>query len=907
VACGGEEILEHSISLQRSPMNKPTPSRKASIVRDHELELVQTTIDAIGSPAALVNFEGKILTVNQSWNLGPPTRAANVKTACKRIGAGGAWKIDPEEVRRFMVSLEEVLAGTRESCVLTPGAQGEFLIQAGSLRLNKVAALIVFAPSTARGRRARRGEQTPALPQSVELEIDSLGKILDWNTDARILFGRGEQETVGEHISVLFARKEQRFPSKELLESLRKGQSQQVELRLQAGEGKFLDAVLTLSMKTDRGKARISCQVDVFSDRQRAAGALRRSEERLRYALEAASDGLWDWDLKSDDVVFSPRVSEIFGESPSAEGPRTGNIAAWESRIHPGDAPDWKRQLKAHLADANPTLESEHRIRAENGSWTWVMVRGRVTERTTSGEPLRMIGTITDISERKRAQEALSRSEQQYRGLFEHASDAIILFDPKTGRIRDANDKAEQLLGYRSDVFKEMLVRDLHPSDQWDRIESALARSESETSSLFEVDGLTSDGKRVPLEINTRLVSYEDRFVYQSFMRDISERRVLEQQLRQSQKMETVGRLAGGVAHDFNNLLTAIQGYTVLLQTALPEGGEEREMTEEVLSAVQRASRLTTQLLTFSRHEIPNLVPIDLNAIVEDMQRLLGRLIGEHVQLETSLDPALGQVQGDRGKIEQVVTNLVINGADAMQDGGMLRIETKRVHVDSKQSPPGTKPAQGDYALLSVQDEGQGMDSETLSQVFEPFFTTKPAGSGTGLGLATVYGIVKQTGGHISVKSEPGRGTTFQVYFPIRAEGPAQVDEKPHDPAATGKETVLLVEDEPAVRNLTRRFLESSGYTVIEAGSVADAIRAAEDSSARIDLLLTDVIMPEVSGPELAKRLQALLPTLKVLYMSGYPGDFIARHGVSNTETAYLQKPFSQEDLRGKLRKVLDS
>ena len=252
------------------------------------------------------------------------------------------------------------------------------------------------------------------------------------------------------------------------------------------------------------------------------------------------------------------------------------------------------------------------------------------------------------------------------------------------------------------------------------------------------MDGLTSDGERVPLEINTRLLNYGGQQVYQSFIRDISQRLALEQQLRQSQKMETVGRLAGGVAHDFNNLLTAIQGYTTLLRSALPKGSEEREMTEEVFNAVERGSRLTTQLLTFSRQDLPHPVSLELNSTVEDLEKMLRRLIGEHIELQTLLKPDLGSIEADRGSIEQVITNLVLNAADAMPDGGTLTLRTNNVHLDRDGSNRPGAPAEGDYILLSVEDEGEGMGPETLSQIFDPFFTTKAPGSGTGLGLATV-------------------------------------------------------------------------------------------------------------------------------------------------------------------------
>ncbi len=875
------------------------------------LDLIQVTIDALSIPVGVVNSEGTILLANKQWRGNPSIQADDINRAIDQFLSSNDWDVETDEIDRFVGSLDAVLSGRQDECRLTttrsaPGREQD-LIRARALRVGGAAALIQLDTQTQSAARSRE-DFLPNRIQSTKFLMDTKGTILDWSPDSAELFGRQEEETVGQHISVIFARKNSRFPSKELLANLEKNSPRQIELRLKRSGGAFFSGSLLLSRRTEEDAVQIECRIDMISERQRAAGALRRAEERLRYALEAASDGLWDWDLKTGGVVFSPRVSEIFEESPDKDGVRSTHIATWESRIHPDDEGKRKRLLQLHLEGHNAAFESEYRIRTELGKWKWVNVRGRVTESDNAGKPVRMIGTVTDISERKFAEEALQRSEQQYRNLFEHASDAVVLFNPETGRVRDANEKAEQLLGYSSDELKKMVVRDLHPTDQWSKIENALAKAHSGESSLFEIEGLTSDGKRIPLETNTRLVSYGGRQVYQSFIRDISERRALEQQLRQSQKMETVGRLAGGVAHDFNNLLTAIQGYTALLQSALPEGSEEREMTEEVFSAVQRASRLTMQLLTFSRHEIPNTTPLDLNSIVDEMEKMLRRLIGEHVVLETSLNPKLGQIGGDRSRVEQVITNLVINAADAMPDGGTLVIRTEIVHIDQEQADRPTVPDEGNYALLSVEDQGQGMDSDTLSQIFEPFFTTKAPGSGTGLGLATVYGIVKQSDGHIAVESEPGKGTTFRIYLPVRSvEQEVQLKTDAVGPAWPGKETVLIVEDEPAVRRLTRRFLEASGYKVVEASNVGDAIRMTEGNTEKIDLLLTDVIMPELSGPELAKRLRVFLPSLKVLYMSGYPGEFIARHGISNTEMAYLQKPFSQAALTGKMREVLDA
>ena len=474
---------------------------------------------------------------------------------------------------------------------------------------------------------------------------------------------------------------------------------------------------------------------------------------------EAASDGLWDWNLKTGRVVFSHRVSEIFGETSGSEGVWTAHIRTWHDRIHPDDDARRQAALDAHVDRRTAAYESEYRLRTETGAWKWVAVRGRVTERDSDGNAMRMIGTITDINERKLAQDALRRSEEHYRNLFEHASDAVVLFEPGSGHLFDANGKAQQLVGYSAAELMEMTIFDPHPADQKSRIEEALRSSESQGGTLFEVDGLTKTGRRIPVDTNARLVNYQGQ-------PDIPEFHPQAAAVSEDGNRWTTGRWH---RPRLQQPADGIQGYTTLLKSALRPGSEEREMSEEVFKAVQRASRLTMQLLTFSRREILNPVLLDLNAVVDEMEKMLHRLIGEHVELRTVLEPELGHLKADRGSIEQVITNLVINAADAMPDGGTLTIQTSNFTLEpgrAAQHPPLTA---GDYVLLSVRDIGQGMDEDTLAQIFEPFFTTKAAGTGTGLGLATVYGIIKQSQGSISVDSESGRGTVVNIYLPLHA------------------------------------------------------------------------------------------------------------------------------------------
>jgi signal transduction histidine kinase/CheY-like chemotaxis protein len=389
---------------------------------------------------------------------------------------------------------------------------------------------------------------------------------------------------------------------------------------------------------------------------------------------------------------------------------------------------------------------------------------------------------------------------------------------------------------------------------------------------------------------------------------DITKRASLEEQLRQSQKLEAIGRLAGGIAHDFNNILTAIMGYSALLQASLEERNPLRQEVDEIKKAVRRASSLVQQLLAFSRRQVLQLKVLDLNAVVLNIQQLLQRLIGEDIELVIITTTALGHVKADPGQIEQVLMNLALNARDAMPQGGKLTIATSNVVIDETFARRHLVSRPGPYVMLSVSDTGSGMDEETQAHIFEPFYTTKEQGKGTGLGLATVYGIIKQSEGSIFVFSEPGKGATCKIYLP-RVDEPLTPTEsvKPVIAAPQGTETILLVEDEESVRELVRKVLEKNGYTILEARHGENAIEICGRHKAEIHLLVTDVVMPRMSGRELAEKLMISHPKLKVLYLSGYTDDAVVRHGVLESMTAFLQKPFTPDALARKVRDVLDA
>lgn len=516
--------------------------------------------------------------------------------------------------------------------------------------------------------------------------------------------------------------------------------------------------------------------------------------------------------------------------------------------------------------------------------------------------------------EAERAQAALQKSEEQYRLLFDSNPQPMWVYDEETLAFLAVNDAALRHYGYSRDEFLTMTVRDVHPSEENQAIEEYIATAARQgeregVHSLRIWKHRKKDGALIDVEIAVSPIAFRGRKARLKLATDVTEKKRLEAQLLQSQKMESVGKLAGGVAHDFNNLLGIITGYGELLARRIPDDPSLRKYVGDILKAAKRAADLTHQLLAFSRKQVLQPRILDLNTAVGEMERMLRRLIGEDIDLVTLLADGLGRVMADPGQIEQVIMNLAVNARDAMPQGGRLTIETANVNLDAAyaRSRPGVEP--GSHVVLAVSDTGHGMPQEVLSHLFEPFFTTKEPGKGTGLGLATVHGIVKQSGGHIFVYSEPQHGTTFKIYLPRleeAAEASKTVSAEAEADWPRGSETVLLVEDEASLRSLVRECLEGSGYAVIEARHAGHALEIAEGHAAPIDLLMTDVVMPGMSGRELARRLTVSHPSMKVLYMSGYTDDAVVLHGVLAADVAFLQKPFTGEALARKLREVLD-
>jgi PAS domain S-box-containing protein len=508
------------------------------------------------------------------------------------------------------------------------------------------------------------------------------------------------------------------------------------------------------------------------------------------------------------------------------------------------------------------------------------------------------------------AQDNLRRSEMNFRSLVTNAPYGICRCD-STGQVLDANPALLAMLGYSS--TKELLGKHLgalySDTQHWFELADHL-RSAVPFTGLI-VEWKRKDDTSTVVRISGRSVSNGNKEkTFELFAEDVTERRALEQQLRQSQKMEAVGRLAGGIAHDFNNLLMVISGYSEFLLDRLGPEPALRAPAQEIASAAVRATSLTRQLLAFSRKQMLAPKILDLNSVVTENLKMLTRVIGEDIDLVMVPAAGLAAVRADAGQIEQVIMNLAVNARDAMPSGGKLTIETSNVSLDQEQARFHPPLAPGNYVMLAISDTGLGMDSETQSRIFEPFFTTKGT-KGTGLGLSTVYGIIKQSGGYIWVSSEQGKGATFKIYLPRVSdpvESPAQILVSAESVAAEpGTETILLVEDEANLRYLARQFLEKQGYRVIDAADGAVAVQIAVAHEGVIHLLLTDVIMPGMNGRELAQRISEIRPNVKVLYMSGYTENVIGRNGTLDAGVRLLQKPFTLRDLKSKVREALDS
>ncbi len=669
----------------------------------------------------------------------------------------------------------------------------------------------------------------------------------------------------------------------------------------EAPEGKWVSVTARPFLD---GQGQLAGAISIYRDvthRKHAEKALVASEQRYRLLFEKNLAGIVRTNLDGRILECNEAFARMLGYGSEAELLSMKMQALYHT-------PSERDVLINRLREQKSINQQEVCFRRKDGERVWILTNMNLVESEEPGG-FTIVGTSFDLTDRKRSREELRVSQQRFEAFMRHLP-GVAFMKNRDGRYVFYNEAAQGLFDVDPADFIGKTDHEVWPSEYADR----LVTNDDEvlrTKSLVEaVEAVPHQRQGVHhwLMYKFPIVDENDEVQFIGGMGiDITERRQLEDQLRQSQKMEAVGRLAGGVAHDFNNLLTVISGYGDMIMRGLAPNDPLHGCIEEVLKAANRATSLTNQLLAFSRRQVIQPKVLDLNILVANMDRMLRRVIGEHIELETVLNPGLGSVKADAGQLEQVIMNLSVNARDAMPEGGRLFIRTGNVDVPhSSRLHADVRP--GSYVRLTVADTGKGMDAEIMIHLFEPFYTSKATGKGTGLGLSTVYGIVKQSGGEIVVESEPGSGATFHIYLPriVGVQDTAHPAKAPQAVRA-GTETILLVEDEPGVRQLVREMLLRLGYTILEAGSGAEALRLFEQHHGGIDLLLTDVIMPQMSGRDLAARLRAAQPTLKVLYMSGYTDDMLAHHGVLEPDVYLLPKPFAPDELGIKLREVLDT
>lgn len=703
------------------------------------------------------------------------------------------------------------------------------------------------------------------------------------------------------------------WPDPELGRRLREGVASHgstgtFEARYRRKDGRIGIGLASAAKIRVRGVDCLLTETVDITERKRMEQALIASESRLRQAAEAAGFGTWARD-SNGSTERSPEVLALYGLEPGTELPVDADEVPLA--MHPADREAF---LAAARQASDPRgsgiLDVEFRVRHPTGELRWLRVRGRVS--FVDGQPQSAHGIVHDVTDRRRAAKDL----ELFKSSVDHAPHCVYWLAPD-GRFIYANREGCRALGYSRDELLRLHIHDVNPRatpERWQEIWDTLRANGLRASESIH---RRKDGSFFPVEILSAYHKFGDQEYCNGFAIDISERRHAEQerealqaQLLQAQKMESVGRLAGGVAHDFNNMLEVILGNTELALAQLTPGTPLVTELAEIRAAGERSAELVRQLLAFARQQMAEPRLVDLNDIVMGMLKMLRRLIGENIDLVWEPGHDVWPVKIDPSQVSQILANLAVNARDAITGVGTLRISTSNVTLDTAQRSQHGESGDGEYVVLTVTDSGAGMSEETKQHLFEPFYTTKPVGVGTGLGLATVYGIVSQNHGFIDVVSDLGAGSMFRIHL-VRYRGDVVVapshapSHAPSEAAPEACETILLVEDEPAILRVCRRLLERQGYRVLTAGLPSNALQIAASHPDQIDLVIVDVVMPEMSGSDLAERLRTLKPGLRALFMSGYPANFVTREGMVNEGIHFLQKPFTGPSLAAKVREVL--
>ena len=638
---------------------------------------------------------------------------------------------------------------------------------------------------------------------------------------------------------------------------------------------------------------------------------LQKSEERFRLVIDATNDGIWDWDINTHRVYYSPNYRQMLGYD-STEFP--AHVQTWLDLVHPEDR---EKVYKANTDCIENLIESisiEFRMQTKNGDWKWIMGRGSAVERDRSGRATRMVGTHSDITERRQMEETIAYERDLSNSIIDSAPGIFYLLDENWQFLR-WNKSFENITAYTAEEISNLSPGELFRGEDQKLMQECILQVFETGHGDAEAELVTQDERSIPYYFTGNKIIFDGKPCMLGMGIDVTERRQAEEdklrlqsQLLQSQKQESIGRLAGGVAHDFNNMLVSILGYGEMLLNDFDLQEKQRERVDNIYQAGLRSRDLVQQLLDFSRKQPLKIEYINIDQLISNISKLLQKTLRDDIEIQYLLQGDLPSVQADRGQLEQMIINLALNAQDAMPSGGSISIGTALAELDEGYMEEHMELTPGHYVLLMIKDSGFGMDREIQEHIFEPFYTTKATGEGTGLGLASVYGIVKQHGGHIWTYSEPGQGTLFKIYLPASESINMPEDTSASEPGidAPGQESICVVEDNDIVREMTVSILQEQGYKVFSTGNGSECLELIMDLDAPIDLLLTDVVMPDMNGKALSEQVKQRYPDVKVLFMSGYPESVLTHHDVLDQSLNFIQKPFSVQDLCVKLRKVLD-
>jgi two-component system cell cycle sensor histidine kinase/response regulator CckA len=731
--------------------------------------------------------------------------------------------------------------------------------------------------------------------------LDPAGNVASWNSGAERIKGYRADEILGQHFSRFYLPRDRDNgkPQRELQTAMEKGIFEEEGLRVRK-DGSLFWAVVSITPLLSQSQKPIGYVKVVrdITDRKNIQEALQVSEDRFHLLVDGVSDyAILMLDSDGTILTWNRGAERIDGYSAEEIVGRHYSCLFTPELIAAGKP---AKELEQAAVEGKVEVEG-WRIR-KNGSRFWI--NGTLAALYDDRGKPRGFAKITRDTTAKR------RNDELLQSVLNHTLDGIISIDER-GTISMMNRAGERLFGRSTHEVVGQNIKMLMPAPYHGEHDAYLANYTRTGDAKIigigrEVKGLRKDGSTFPLDLAVTEFQFDNQRYFVGIVRDISDKKRLEEQLHQSQKMEAFGQLAGGVAHDFNNLLTVISGYSELLMAELPPDDPKKKMADQIHRAGKRAAALTRQLLAFSRQQVLEPKVLDLNVVVTDIEKMLRRLIGEDVQFTTVLGAAISPVKVDSGQIEQVIMNLAVNARDAMPQGGKLTIETREADLEESYTQTHPEAKTGRFVMIAISDTGCGMTPEVKARIFEPFYTTKDVGQGTGLGLAVVHGIVKQSGGNIDVYSEVGVGTTFRIYLPTVQQPAATSAGSAPEMPSRGSETILLVEDEDSVRELAMFVLRQCGYKVMTAPEGLAALQLVANCREKIDLLLTDVVMPQMGGRKLAETLLAEHPELRVLFMSGYTDDAVVRHGVLQSNANFLQKPFSPNSLAQKVRDVLD-